>query len=99
MELKDSLYPFLREVSISIDPYDVFEDVYWALLIGAKPCGPGMERANLLDLNGKIFADQGKTRNTVSSRNVIPAKNSHALTRLDENRAKCQVSWNFSKLA
>ncbi|KAG5548100.1 hypothetical protein RHGRI_013706 [Rhododendron griersonianum] len=58
MELEDSLYPFLREVSISIDPYDVFEDVYWALLIGAKPCGPGMERADLLDLNGKIFADQ-----------------------------------------
>ncbi|KAI8536040.1 hypothetical protein RHMOL_Rhmol10G0224800 [Rhododendron molle] len=91
MELKYSLYPLLREVSISIDPYDVFEDVYWALLIGAKPCGPGMERADLLDLNGKIFADQGKTFNAVSSRNVIPAKNSHALTRLDENRAKCQA--------
>lgn len=38
----------------SIDPYDV----YWALQIGAKPCGPEMEWANVLDLNGKIFADQ-----------------------------------------
>lgn len=58
MELEDSLFPLLREVSISIDPYDVFQDVDWALLIGAKPRGPGMERAGLLDLNGKIFADQ-----------------------------------------
>ncbi|XP_058198540.1 malate dehydrogenase [NADP] 1, chloroplastic-like isoform X2 [Rhododendron vialii] len=71
MELKDSLYPFLREVSISIDPYDVFEDVYWALLIGAKPCGPGMERANLLDLNGKIFADQVLSNFIVGEKLVI----------------------------
>jgi hypothetical protein len=58
MELEDSLYPLLREVSIGIDPYEVFEDVDWALLIGAKPRGPGMERAALLDINGQIFADQ-----------------------------------------
>ena len=58
MELEDSLYPLLREVSIDIDPYEVFQDVDWALLIGAKPRGPGMERAALLDINGQIFADQ-----------------------------------------
>lgn len=58
MELEDSLYPLLREVSIGIDPYEVFEDVEWALLIGAKPRGPGMERADLLDINGQIFAEQ-----------------------------------------
>lgn len=58
MELEDSLFPLLREVSIGIDPYEVFQDVEWALLIGAKPRGPGMERADLLDINGKIFADQ-----------------------------------------
>jgi hypothetical protein len=58
MELEDSLYPLLREVSIGIDPYEVFQDVDWALLIGAKPRGPGMERAALLDINGQIFADQ-----------------------------------------
>ncbi|XAR52312.1 Malate dehydrogenase (NADP(+)) [Bertholletia excelsa] len=114
MELEDSLYPLLREVSIGIDPYDVFQDVEWALLIGAKPRGPGMERADLLDINGKIFAGQGKALNAVASRNVkvivvgnpcntnaliclknapnIPAKNFHALTRLDENRAKCQLA-------
>lgn len=58
MELEDSLYPLLREVSIGIDPYEVFQDAEWALLIGAKPRGPGMERADLLDINGQIFAEQ-----------------------------------------
>ena len=58
MELEDSLYPLLREVSIGMDPYEVFEDIDWALLIGAKPRGPGMERAALLDINGQIYADQ-----------------------------------------
>ncbi|WOK94891.1 malate dehydrogenase [Canna indica] len=114
MELEDSLYPLLREVSIGINPYEVFQDAEWALLIGAKPRGPGMERAGLLDINGQIFAEQGKALNAVASRNVkvmvvgnpcntnaliclknapdIPAKNFHALTRLDENRAKCQLA-------
>lgn len=58
MELEDSLYPLLREVSIGIDPYEVFEDAEWVLLIGAKPRGPGMERAALLDINGRIYAEQ-----------------------------------------
>ncbi|XP_022865036.1 malate dehydrogenase [NADP], chloroplastic isoform X1 [Olea europaea var. sylvestris] len=114
MELEDSLFPLLREVSIGIDAYEVFQDADWALLIGAKPRGPGMERADLLDINGQIFAEQGKALNAVASRNVkvivvgnpcntnaliclknapdIPAKNFHALTRLDENRAKCQLA-------
>lgn len=114
MELEDSLYPLLREVSIGINPYEVFQDAEWALLIGAKPRGPGVERADLLDINGQIFAEQGKALNSVASRNVkvivvgnpcntnaliclknapnIPAKNFHALTRLDENRAKCQLA-------
>ncbi|KAF3537460.1 hypothetical protein F2Q69_00019359 [Brassica cretica] len=114
MELEDSLFPLLREVDIGTDPYEVFQDVEWALLIGAKPRGPGMERAALLDINGQIFAEQGKALNAVASPNVkvlvvgnpcntnaliclknapnIPAKNFHALTRLDENRAKCQLA-------
>ncbi|PPS00920.1 hypothetical protein GOBAR_AA19741 [Gossypium barbadense] len=113
MELEDSLFPLLREVSIGINPYEVFQDAEWALLIGAKPRGPGMERADLLDINGQIFAEQGKALNASASPNVkvivvgnpcntnalicmknapkIPAKNFHALTRLDENRAKCQL--------
>ncbi|XP_031372319.1 malate dehydrogenase [NADP], chloroplastic [Punica granatum] len=114
MELEDSLFPLLREVKIGIDPYEVFQDAEWALLIGAKPRGPGMERADLLDINGQIFAEQGKALNAVASRKVkvivvgnpcntnaliclknapnIPAKNFHGLTRLDENRAKCQLA-------
>ncbi|KAL5733594.1 hypothetical protein ACOSQ2_033286 [Xanthoceras sorbifolium] len=114
MELEDSLFPLLREVKIGINPYEVFQDAEWALLIGAKPRGPGMERAGLLDINGQIFAEQGKALNAVASPNVkvivvgnpcntnaliclknapkIPAKNFHALTRLDENRAKCQLA-------
>jgi malate dehydrogenase (NADP+) len=58
MELEDSLYPLLREVNIGIESNEVFRDADWALLIGAKPRGPGMERADLLDINGKIFAEQ-----------------------------------------
>ena len=70
MELEDSLFPLLREVDIGTDPYEVFQDVDWALLIGAKPRGPGMERAALLDINGQIFAEQGKALNAVASPNV-----------------------------
>ena len=114
MELEDSLFPLLREVDIGTDPNEVFQDVEWAILIGAKPRGPGMERADLLDINGQIFAEQGKALNKAASPNVkvlvvgnpcntnaliclknapnIPAKNFHALTRLDENRAKCQLA-------
>eukprot|EP00245_Coleochaete_scutata_P002531 TRINITY_DN133_c0_g1_i1.p1 TRINITY_DN133_c0_g1~~TRINITY_DN133_c0_g1_i1.p1 ORF type:complete len:453 (+),score=92.73 TRINITY_DN133_c0_g1_i1:178-1536(+) len=114
MELEDSLFPLLREVTIGISPYEVFQDAEWALLIGAKPRGPGMERGDLLDMNGQIFVEQGKALNAVANPNVkvlvvgnpcntnalicmknapkIPKKNFHALTRLDENRAKCQLA-------
>lgn len=119
MELEDSLYPLLREVSIGIDPNVVFKDADWALMIGAKPRGPGQERADLLDMNGRIFVDQGKALNNVASRDCkvmvvgnpcntnaliamenapnIPRKNFHALTRLDENRAKCQLALKSGK--
>ena len=60
MELEDSLYPLLQQVTIGIDPEVVFEDADWALLVGAKPRGPGMERAELLDLNGQVFQTQGQ---------------------------------------
>lgn len=66
MELEDSLFPLLREVSIGIDPYEVFQDAEWALLIGAKPRGPGMERADLLDINGQIYANQVNSYSNLS---------------------------------
>jgi len=119
MELEDSLYPLLREVSIGVDPRVIFKDADWALMIGAKPRGPGQERADLLDQNGRIFVDQGKALNDVASKDCkvmvvgnpcntnaliamenapsIPRKNFHALTRLDENRAKCQLALKSGK--
>ncbi|CAD7705107.1 unnamed protein product [Ostreobium quekettii] len=70
MELEDSLYPLLREIKMGIDPIEVFEDADWALLIGAKPRSKGMERADLLDVNGRVFAEQGRALNEVASRDV-----------------------------
>lgn len=46
------------------------QDADWALLLGAKPRGPGMERSDLLDMNGKIFERQGKALNKVAKRSV-----------------------------
>lgn len=114
MELEDSLFPLLRKVSIGTDPMEVFDGADWALLIGAKPRGPGMERSDLLEMNGNIFVGQGKALDAVADKNCkvvvvgnpcntnaliamenapsIPRKNFHALTRLDENRAKCQLA-------
>lgn len=60
MELEDSLYPLLQSVKIGIECEKVFEDADWALLVGARPRGPGMERADLLDINGQVFEKQGK---------------------------------------
>ena len=53
MTFADNHCPALVQVQISIDAEKAFEDVEWALLIGAKPRGPGMERRELLDLNGE----------------------------------------------
>jgi malate dehydrogenase (NADP+) len=58
MELEDSLYPLLRELTIGIKPEEQFAAADWCLMIGAKPRGPGMERADLLQQNGEIFQVQ-----------------------------------------
>ncbi|MCC5832145.1 MAG: malate dehydrogenase [Chlamydiales bacterium] len=59
MELEDCAFPLLKEVRIGSNPEEQFEGVDLALLIGAKPRGAGMERADLLLDNGKIFVEQG----------------------------------------
>ncbi|KAL3510457.1 hypothetical protein ACH5RR_029858 [Cinchona calisaya] len=59
-----------REFSIGIDPYVVFQDVKGAPLIGANPQGSRMESTDLLDINGQIFAKQGKAPSAITSRNV-----------------------------
>lgn len=70
MELQDCAFPLLKEVKIGSNPSEIFKDVSWALLVGAKPRGPGMERKDLLTENGKIFITQGKALNDVADKNV-----------------------------
>jgi malate dehydrogenase len=70
MELNDCAFPLLHGVVTSDDPNVAFKDVEYALLVGARPRGPGMERKDLLEANGAIFSPQGKAINDHASRNV-----------------------------
>ena len=70
MELKDSAFPLLQGVEFTDDVNMAFKDTDYALLVGARPRGPGMERADLLTANGKIFGPQGAAMNAHSSRDI-----------------------------
>jgi len=70
MELQDCAYPVLTKIIGTTDYKTAFENVDIALLIGAKPRGPGMQRKDLLTANGAIFAGQGKALDQWASRNV-----------------------------
>lgn len=70
MELEDCAFPLLKEIRTGSDARKIFEGVDYALLVGAKPRGPGMERSDLLNENGKIFIEQGKALNDTASPNV-----------------------------
>jgi malate dehydrogenase len=70
MELKDSALPLLQDVVYTDDVNIAFKDTDYALLVGAKPRGPGMERGDLLTENGKIFGPQGAAMNAHSSRDI-----------------------------
>jgi malate dehydrogenase len=70
MELEDCAFPLLADMIGSGDPKVAFKDVDHALLIGAKPRGPGMERKDLLMDNAKIFIEQGRALNEVASRDA-----------------------------
>ena len=67
MELEDGAFPLLQETIITSDPEAGFKDANWCLLVGAKPRGPGMERADLLKDNGKIFIEQGRIIDAVAA--------------------------------
>jgi len=67
MELDDCAFPLLRGLVLSDDPRVAFKDANWSLLVGAKPRGPGMERADLLKDNGKIFTVQGQIIDEVAA--------------------------------
>jgi len=70
MELDDCAFPLLVGVEAHSDPMTAFKDTDYALLVGARPRGPGMERSDLLAANAQIFTAQGKALDKVASRNV-----------------------------
>jgi malate dehydrogenase len=70
MELQDCAFPLLAGMEAYSDPVAAFKDVDYALLVGARPRGPGMERADLLAANAQIFTAQGKALDKAASRNV-----------------------------
>ena len=70
MELDDCAFPLLAGVVCTDDANTAFGDADVALLVGARPRGPGMERKDLLEANGKIFAPQGRALSEVASREV-----------------------------
>src|SRR5690606_19565600 len=70
MELDDCAFPLLAGMVCTDDPKVAFKDADYALLVGARPRGPGMERKDLLEANAAIFSVQGKAINEVASRNI-----------------------------
>ena len=70
MELEDCAFPLLAGMQAHSDPKAAFKDTDYALLVGARPRGPGMERKDLLAANAQIFTAQGKALDASASRNV-----------------------------
>lgn len=70
MELEDCAFPLLAGMTAHADPMTAFKDVDYALLVGARPRGPGMERRDLLSANAQIFTAQGKALDAVAKRTV-----------------------------
>lgn len=114
MELQDCAFPLLHSIETTSDLNVGFTGTNWALLIGSVPRKAGMERKDLLGINGKIFVGQGKaiaknaapdvrvlvvgnpanTNCLIAMRNApeIPQERWHAMTRLDEDRAKSALA-------
>lgn len=70
MELDDCAFPLLADIVCTDDPNVAFKDADYALLVGARPRGPGMERKDLLEANAAIFSVQGKAINDHASRDI-----------------------------
>src|SRR3954467_6949791 len=110
MELDDCAFPLLKGIVPTANLDEGFRGVNWALLIGSIPRKQGMERKDLLGINGKIFIGQGQAIQKNAAKDVrvfvvgnpcntncliamnnakgVPRERFHAMTRLDENRAK-----------
>ena len=70
MELNDCAFPLLEDIVATSDLNQGFQDTDYAMLVGARPRGPGMERKDLLSANGAIFSPQGKAINDHASRDI-----------------------------
>ena len=70
MEIDDCAFPLLAGMTAHADPMTAFKDADFALMVGSRPRGPGMERKDLLEINAQIFTVQGKALDAVASRNV-----------------------------
>jgi len=70
MELEDCAFPLLQDMILTSDVDEGFKDVNWALLVGSKPRGPGMERGDLIKENGPIFTGQGRAINDHAASDV-----------------------------
>ena len=70
MELNDAAFPLLMDITATDNAETAFQDADYALLVGARPRGPGMERKDLLSANGQIFGPQGAAMNKVASRDI-----------------------------
>ena len=114
MELDDCAFPLLKGVVPTASLDEGFRGVNWALLVGSVPRKQGMERKDLLGINGKIFIGQGQAIQRNAAKDVrilvvgnpcntncliamnnapdVPKDRWHAMTRLDENRAKSQLA-------
>ena len=114
MELDDCAFPLLNDINATSDLDKGFSNSNWALLVGSVPRKAGMERGDLLGINGKIFTGQGQAINNNAASDVrvlvvgnpcntncliamnnapdVPNERWHAMTRLDENRAKTQLA-------
>ena len=71
MELEDCAFPLLQGMVLTSNPDEAFGDANWCCLVGAKPRGPGMERADLLKDNGKIFIGQGQVIDRVAAADCL----------------------------
>ena len=70
MEVDDCAFPLVKEIVATADPMEAFDGTDYALLVGARPRGPGMERKDLLTANAAIFSVQGKALDAKASRDV-----------------------------
>lgn len=114
MELEDAAFPLLHSIEATSDLHHGFDGAHWALLIGSVPRKAGMERKELLGINGKIFVGQGAAIAKSAASDVrilvvgnpantncligmshaagVPQERWHAMTRLDENRARSLIA-------